>query len=83
VVATILPIHSDLFRIRARSDRTSRSIQRDGFDDLAPAAMSAVLRGWLRSGEVVMESSFAFLCAFASWRENSSRKGAKSQSTAK
>lgn len=52
VVAAILPIHSDMFRIRARGHRTSRSIQRNGHGDLAAAAMSAVFGGWLRSGEV-------------------------------
>jgi hypothetical protein len=47
VVAAILPIHSDLFRVCARSDRTSRSIQGNRYGDLAAAAMSALLRGWI------------------------------------
>jgi hypothetical protein len=42
MVTTILPIHSDLFRIRARSDRASWSIQRNWDGDLAFTAMSAV-----------------------------------------
>lgn len=52
MVAAVLPLHSNLFRIRARSDRTSRSIKGNWDGNLAPAAMSTVLRGWLRSGEV-------------------------------
>jgi hypothetical protein len=55
VVAAILPIHSDLLRIRARSDRTSRSIQGKRYGDLALAEMSTVLRWWLRSGEVMYD----------------------------
>jgi len=42
MVAAILPIYSDLFRICARSDRTSWSIQRNRHGNLAPAAMPAV-----------------------------------------
>jgi len=42
VVAAILPIHSNLFRICTRSDRTSRSIQGNRHGYLAPAAMSAI-----------------------------------------
>ena len=52
VVAAVLPFHSDLFRICARSDRASWGIQGNRHGNLALAAMSAVLRGWLRSGEV-------------------------------
>lgn len=84
MVAAILPIHSDLFRIRVRSDRTSRSIQRNRHGDLALIAMSTVLRGRLRSGEVIM--GVISLRSFAALRlgvKKGSRKGAKSQRSAK
>src|SRR5580765_4852551 len=52
VATAVLPICSDLFPIRARCDRAIWRNQRNGHGDLATASLSAVLRGWLRSGEV-------------------------------
>jgi len=84
MVAAVLPIYSDLFQLRARSYRASWGHQGNGYGNLASAAMSAILRGWLRSGEVIM--GVTALRCFVTLRlgvRNGPRKGAKSQRNAK
>jgi len=77
VAATVLPIRADLFRVRARSDRTARRNQGNGHGDLATVALSTFLRGWLRSGEVSKLCVPLRLSAFAWTSLTPRRKGAK------
>jgi len=70
VAATVLPVRADVFRVRTWSDWETRRAQRNGDGNLASASLSAILRGRLRSGEVICSALiFAFLCDLAPLRE--------------
>ena len=56
VAAAVMSICSELFRVCTRSSRTIRRDHRNRHGDLATASLSAFLRGWIRSGEVGLET---------------------------
>ncbi len=57
VATAVLPISTDVLRVCARSHPEVRRDQRNRDGGLAVAALPAVLRRWLRSGEVVWVST--------------------------